>query len=336
MITQPLISIIVPIYKVELYLRQCLDSIVNQTYTNLEVILVDDGSPDGCPQICDEFAAKDKRFVVIHKKNGGLSDARNAGLDICKGDFIYFLDSDDIIPSQCISTLLKIIIQEKAEIVSSSYKEFSDKEPNLVLPNQSTSYITINGSEALILLCRDNTPGIMSSCMKIYKKECFEGIRFPLGKLYEDAHINYKIYHRCKKICYTSAPLYYYRLRKESIMASTTCTIYDLEALENRYLFLKKHNEPAAQYCIEQLCWDFLTASVQHPNFFKDNFISSPRDALKKFKTYASDLPQAHHITLLHKFFLKCFYVFPQLYPFLFKLSPWHIRKPFQRGLKND
>ena len=85
----PLISIIVPIYKVEPYLRQCLDSIVNQTYTNLEIILVDDGSPDGCPAICDEYAAKDSRIVVIHKENCGLSDARNAGLDICKGEYIW-------------------------------------------------------------------------------------------------------------------------------------------------------------------------------------------------------------------------------------------------------
>ena len=93
--TTPLISIIVPIYNVELYLRRCLDSVLNQTYTNLEIILVDDGSPDGCPQICDEYAAKDKRIAVIHKENGGLSDARNAGLDICKGKYISFIDSDD-------------------------------------------------------------------------------------------------------------------------------------------------------------------------------------------------------------------------------------------------
>lgn len=332
----PLVSIIAPIYKVESYLRQCLDSIVSQTYTNLEIILVDDGSPDGCPQICDEYAAKDKRIVVIHKENGGLSDARNAGLDICKGEYIYFIDSDDIIPSHCIDILLKIITQEKADIASSSYQEFSDAESNLVKSNQNYSYITINGSEALILLCRDNTPGFMSSCMKIYKRNCFDGIRFPLGKLYEDAHTNYKIYHTCKKICYTNTPLYYYRLHKESIMANTKSSIYDLEAREKRYLFLKKNNEPAAQYCIEQLCWDFLTASVQPVIFFKENFISSQQDALNKFKIYTSELFQIRHITLFHKFLLKIFFTYPQLYPFLYKLSPWHLRKPFRHSLENN
>ena len=117
----PLVSIIVPIYKVEPYLRRCLDSIVNQTYTNLEIILVDDGSPDGCPQICDEYAAKDKRIVVIHKENGGLSDARNAGLDICKGEYIFFIDSDDWIKTDTIEFLYKITQDKKSDIVIGDY-----------------------------------------------------------------------------------------------------------------------------------------------------------------------------------------------------------------------
>ena len=102
----PLISIIVPIYKVEPYLRRCLDSIVSQTYTNLEIILVDDGSPDDCPQICDEYAAKDIRITVIHKDNGGLSDARNAGTLIAKGNYIYYIDSDDELPPDTISVMI--------------------------------------------------------------------------------------------------------------------------------------------------------------------------------------------------------------------------------------
>lgn len=104
--SQPLVSVIVPIYKVEPYLRRCLDSIVNQTYTNLEIILIDDGSPDTCPQICDEYAARDNRIVVLHKENGGLSDARNAGTKVAKGDYIYYLDSDDSISYDCIAELL--------------------------------------------------------------------------------------------------------------------------------------------------------------------------------------------------------------------------------------
>lgn len=114
----PLVSIIVPIYKVEPYLRRCVDSIVCQTYTNLEIILVDDGSPDTCPQICDEYANKDKRIVVIHKKNGGLSDARNAGLNSCKGEYISFIDSDDYVDYDFIESLIEPI--KKIHMILSS------------------------------------------------------------------------------------------------------------------------------------------------------------------------------------------------------------------------
>ena len=119
---KPLVSIIVPIYKVEPYLRRCLDSIVNQTYTNLEIILVDDGSPDGCPQICDEYAAKDNRRVVIHKENGGLSDARNAGLDSCKGEYVSFVDSDDWVDEKYIEILLNLATKENADVAKATGK----------------------------------------------------------------------------------------------------------------------------------------------------------------------------------------------------------------------
>ena len=129
----PLVSIIVPIYKVEQYLRRCLNSIVIQTYTNLEIILVDDGSPDNCPQICDEYAAKDKRIVVIHKENGGLSDARNVGLEKCIGQFIYFCDSDDEISPKCIEQLIEKYEQNTdAEIIIGEIKASQKNNHNSV------------------------------------------------------------------------------------------------------------------------------------------------------------------------------------------------------------
>jgi glycosyltransferase involved in cell wall biosynthesis len=314
-----------------------LDSIVNQTYINLEIILVDDGSPDGCPQICDEYAAKDKRIVVIHKENGGLSDARNAGLDICKGEYIYFLDGDDIIPQNCILNLFKILIQEEADIVSSSYTEFRTDEQLPEDTAQSTHYITMTGSEALVLLCKNKTPGIMSSCMKIYKKSCFENIRFPKGHLYEDAHTNYIIYHNCKKICYTKSPLYYYRIHNKSITANTTSLIYDLEAREKRYFFLKDHNEPAAEYCVEQLCWDYLLIFTQ-PQIFLETIgreISS-QAALNTFKCYAAVLSRSNQGTKFHRFLINFFSHFPRVYSFLYNMSPWHLRNDFNKTHKND
>lgn len=323
-----LVSIIIPIYKVEPFLRQCLDSVVNQTYANLEIVLVDDGSPDDCPQICDEYASKDNRIIVIHKKNGGLSDARNAGLDICRGGYIYFLDGDDVLPQNCIETLYEVISQENAEIASSSYIEFKNDEQLSKKATLSDHYAVINGSEALVLLCKDNTPGLMSSCMKIYKKECFDGIRFPKGKLYEDARTNYKIYQRCKKICYTQSPLYYYRIHEGSIMANTKGVIYDLDAREERYAFLIECNEPAAQYCLEPLCWDYLIISIQPPTFFETNdFLVSPQEALSKFKKYATLFLKTDKGSVAHRILIKVFLLFPRLYLFLYKVSPWHLRK---------
>ncbi len=335
--SQPLISIIVPIYNVEAYLKQCLNSIINQTYYNLEIILVDDGSPDNCPQICDECAAKDKRIVVIHKENGGLSDARNAGLNICKGEYIYFLDGDDVIPQNCIQELFKIASQENADIVSSSYMEFRGQEKYFETTFQDVSYTTMNGSDALILLCKNSTPGIMSSCMKIYKRACFRNIRFPKGKLYEDAHTNYKIYHNCKKICYTSAPLYFYRIHDKSISANTTSLIYDLDAREKRYAFLEAQNEPAAKYCVEQLCWDYLLIFTQ-PQIFAETTgqTISPPKALNIFRNYATIFLKSEQGTKSHRFLIKLFFYFPQFYCFLYKVSPWHLRNRFNKKHKND
>ena len=117
-----LISVIVPIYKVKKYLNRCIDSVINQTYNNLEIILVDDGSPDSCPQICDEYAKKDKRIKVIHKQNGGLSDARNAGLDIASGDFVSFIDGDDYIHPQTYEIVMDVINKCPAEMICFHYQ----------------------------------------------------------------------------------------------------------------------------------------------------------------------------------------------------------------------
>ena len=142
----PLVSIIIPIYKVEQYLRRCLDSIISQTYSNLEIILVDDGSPDRCSQICDEYAEKDKRITVVHKENGGLSDARNAGLDICKGDYIYFVDSDDELPLNSIYSLIaKLKEYPDAEIIIGDIKSVPFDPINYSSRNFNTvNYINNN------------------------------------------------------------------------------------------------------------------------------------------------------------------------------------------------
>ena len=163
----PLVSIIVPIYKVESYLRRCLDSVVSQTYTNLEIILVDDGSPDGCPQICDEYASKDSRIIVIHKENGGLSDARNVGLDICKGEYISFVDSDDWINNHYIEKLLSAAETVKADIAVASCKYISDNP----LYSERTFPMDpgeINYDDILREIFGRQNPSFVAACIKLF------------------------------------------------------------------------------------------------------------------------------------------------------------------------
>lgn len=219
--SQHLVSIIVPIYKVESYLRPCLDSILNQTYTNLEIILVDDGSPDRCPQICNEYANRDNRFTVIHKKNGGLSDARNAGLDQCSGDYIYFLDGDDYIGKNTISTLYQYLEENDHFFIAIGYfTALIDNSPKTY--NESwlfDSPRTIEPADfANRMLMRKSNH---AATAKLYRKEIFQNIRFRLNKKNEDFLFEADLIPIIEKNQYKciDIPLYsyFYRIHENSI-----------------------------------------------------------------------------------------------------------------------
>lgn len=230
--TEPLISVIVPIYKVELYLDQCVSSIVNQTYQNLEIILVDDGSPDNCSKMCDEWATKDSRIKVIHKSNGGLSDARNAGLEITNGDYTAFVDSDDYIASSMIDSLLTIAIKEHAEIVECNYLLFYDNEKKQEILDKNESYTIFNKEEALKELITENKfKHVVWN--KLYKKSILKGLRFEIGKLHEDTFFTYQAFNNCSNIVKIEDSLYFYRQRSDSIMG-TKFSIRNLDSLEAR------------------------------------------------------------------------------------------------------
>lgn len=233
------ISAIVPIYKVEQYLNRCIDSIINQTYTNLEIILVDDGSPDNCPKICDEYAKVDDRIKVIHKENGGLSDARNAGLNVATGDYIGFIDSDDWVHKDMYKILYKIMMEEKSDIVECNAKKINkyldDMEVNLDF--KSFNY---NKEESIEALISENTVQ-QTVWNKLYKKDVIENILFEKGKFHEDEFWTYQIFHRCDKLVHVDIDLYYYFQREDSIMGESY-SINRLDAIQgryNRYLFIK-------------------------------------------------------------------------------------------------
>lgn len=218
---QPLISIIVPIYKVEPYLRKCVDSILAQTYRNLEIILVDDGSPDGCGAICDEYAVKDPRIRVIHKKNGGLSDARNAGLDICTGKYIAFVDSDDWIEPHMYQTLLALLEHFGADMAFGGVADDLEQD-GTVRTVKTSDYGSPPFAEDKIAAMRRYFHGSWAAWDKLYKAELFDSIRYPVGEINEDEAIVLHLLKKCDKVCYTNEVLYHYMRRQNGASITTS------------------------------------------------------------------------------------------------------------------
>lgn len=222
---QSLISVIVPIYNVECYLNKCIESIIRQTYFNIEIILVDDGSTDGCPEICDQYMKKDSRIKVIHKKNGGLSDARNAGLDLANGDYYVFVDSDDYIEENMIEVLYKRAVFDKVKLVLCNYYNVNDEGIANMAYEVRDSVLTQDGFWHL----KYSIGFGVVAWNKIYHKSLFEKVRFKFGKLNEDAFILHEIIEQCDRISLVSNCLYYYVQRNNSIMGNK----YNVRRLDN-------------------------------------------------------------------------------------------------------
>lgn len=211
------ISLIVPVYKVEKYLKDCVDSILAQTFTDFELILVDDGSPDGCPQICDDYAAKDGRVTVIHQSNKGLSGARNAGLEsaIKKGsEWVTFIDSDDWVDRDYIESLYKAVTINGLNISACSNSEGEELCVSENLIEHSFELFTPEE-----FWCYEKGNSVIS-CAKLYKTCLFDGVRFPEGIIHEDEHTTYKLLFSCEKIAFTQDKLYHYRQTPDSLSRS--------------------------------------------------------------------------------------------------------------------
>lgn len=263
------ISIIVPIYNVEKYLCRCVDSILNQTFTDYELILVDDGSPDRCGEICDEYAKKDERVKVIHKENGGPSEARNMGIDIAKGEYIAFVDSDDWIHPRMYEILYNGIIQNNVKLSACAYNE-TDIKDNFKEITDSTFEIR-KGKEFLIT---DNVAAVVV-WNKLYHKSLFKNIRYPKGKIYEDEVVAYKLLLDIGDIVYCNEQLYFYFINENGITKSqyTLKRLDAIEAFEKRYLFFKAHNlSEFYVWSLEQLlgvyCKNYMSTG-KNPDYYK-------------------------------------------------------------------
>lgn len=238
-IKEELVSVIVPVYNVEKYLSQCLDSIIHQTYKNLEIILVNDGSTDGSGKICDDYAAKDGRIKVIHQENGGLSDARNKGLDLMTGQFVTFVDSDDYLENNCIHTLYTYACTCKTDISIGKFIEFEENTSQFLFHNHLNNGNKIEfltGDQCLERHHKYFLGIFVTAWAKLYRTSLFndsnpcKSIRYPLGVLHEDQYTTHKLFFKSNKIVFVNDYLYVYRVRENSI---TNTLLSDKRIMDN-------------------------------------------------------------------------------------------------------
>lgn len=239
----PQISVIVPIYNVEKYIHKCIDSILSQTFTDFELILVDDGSPDKCGDICEQYAIKDDRIKVVHKENGGLSDARNAGMKYVNGIYIVFVDSDDWIESTMIEEMVKLIDEYNADIVQIgfyyAYKDYLLYDDRYCCENDKPVVLD-NFSLMKELVINERVKNFAWG--KLYKTELIKDIPFKKGVLFEDVFWAHQVMQRVDKYVLSNKPLCYYLQREDSIVATYSTRNLDIiKGLKERHEFIEKY-----------------------------------------------------------------------------------------------
>ena len=280
---QCLISVIVPIYNVEKYLNKCVDSIISQTYKNLEIILVDDGSSDNCPKICDKYADSDSRIKVVHKKNGGLSDARNAGLKIATGEYIFFIDSDDWIKPQTLLCMMETAQKYSADIVECNVMYYYDNK-NEEKYNDDQFAVYDNNASIMSAYIKDyNIKTVVWN--KLYKRTIINDTCFEFGKYHEDEFFTYQILAKTNKLVHLDEYFYCYYQREGSIMGSSFSLKHldSLEAALRRSEFIKT-NYPNLYFY--QLNYATLLCINHYQNLLKNKNIDKDGMAKRTVRKY--------------------------------------------------
>jgi len=300
-----LISIIVPVFKVPQYLYRCVESIIGQTYDNLEIILVDDGSPDNCPEMCDSWAKKDSRIKVIHKKNGGLSDARNAGLEIAAGELIGFVDSDDWIAPEMYERLKKALDNDQSDISACTVEMvWEDGTPNSFLTVQENC--TLERTEAQLALMQESKLK-QPVWYKLYKRSVIAGIPFEKGKQHEDVYWSYQVVGNAERVSVIDYIGYFYWQRSDSIMGNNYSLkrLDAIEAIEQRYSYIAKEFpelEIEAKRSIIESC-------IYHGQMALKNLNKEDQDKVFKFlstviKKYPLEKKEYMDVKFTHRLWL--------------------------------
>lgn len=314
-----LISVIVPVYKVEKYIHRCVDSILAQTFSDFELILVDDGSPDNCGRICDEYVLKDNRIHVIHKENGGLSDARNAGIDWAfehsDSEWITFIDSDDWVHPDYLAYLYRAVIDSAESLSvcrlkrSKSFLAYENKKYYSILSNTQDIFV-------------DKRVNMIVACGKLYKKSDFTFIRFPVGRLHEDEFTTYKLLFKHEKIVFVDGELYYYYVNEESITQSAWSIkrLDSLDAFRMQMQFFKKNGYKRAYDNTARVLYLGYAAAV---HMLREHYESALLLRLKYLTLYYFCKLRYfdRFLTVNDKIIVK-----KEIHPVIFKVKKW-IRK---------
>ena len=310
-----LISVVVPIYNVENYLKKCIESIINQTYDYIEIILVDDGSTDKSGEICDEYEKIDTRIQVIHKENGGLSDARNSGLRIARGEYIAFIDSDDFIEKNFIEVLYKLCKENNAEIAQCEFGKVGYEKFNIVQEKKDTEILIKTGKQMIYDIYNGKHMIYTVAWNKLYKRSLFKGIEYPKGKINEDEATTYKLFYKATKVVITNQKLYNDVYRKNSIMNRkyNIKRLDGLWAFERRMEFFKEKNEKELLK-LTQVAYAYeLMRSYGNVREYIENSNEIQKDLLKKHKKIAIKLLK-EDVGIKQKLIFIYQLTFPKLY----------------------
>lgn len=300
------VSIIIPIFNCEKHLRRCLGSVISQSFKNIEIILVNDGSTDNCGTICDEYASVDPRVLVIHQQNQGLSGARNSGLKVVTGDYLTFVDSDDFLNQTLIETLLNLCLSNQSEVAQCAFKKGCSSTFK-----RNTKNIRINkysNREALL----SKKLKVATACGKLYAKHLFDNITFPFGKAYEDEFTTYKLIYSSKYVSITNQKLYYYFQSTGSIMRNNEreLSLDFIDAYNERMDFFKSRDETVLYERSKELfCLSLMLTYIKCKRN-RDN----TNDKEEMFNIYKQQFKKLKHykpVNLLYKLMFSLFYVSP-------------------------
>lgn len=306
-----LVSVVIPVYNVEKFLQKCVASVLNQTYRNLDIILVDDGSTDLSGKICDELGKCDERVTVIHKKNGGLSDARNAGLSVAKGEYYAFIDSDDYISSDMVEIMVNSVRKNNCDIAICNMVRFSESGESFLFYHPVVQEKVLLGKERFKTL---NQPSV---CNKLFASNLFQNIRFPKGKYYEDTFVYHELLYSAENVVLTGSNSYWYLERSDSIVGNPKYTVryFDfIEAIWTRAKFLIDNN---VQPYGKEACLSLYSAYSN-----AEKYIKKDNENKEKFKVarkqydfaYKFLTKQNHNISFKQKLRLIILKYFPVLH----------------------